>query len=277
LELNVVIEISPSQVDRIVPLFQGEQLAMVLASIREGNTGARIWVDGEDSPRSAMLWDKGNNVFYLAGEREDGFVDGLRAIVHTGIRQDALAEHAAYFKAHSTSEAWGETIRAIFGELIVGTTAKAFYAYLAPAVGMWRDGFPGGLTLRPIDRVLLEHETPENVRYIVDEVRWMWPSIERFYERGFGFCALDGDRAVGWCTAEYVSARRCGTGIEIIRPYQRRGIGTALATAFVAHCIQHHVVPHWECATENVGSVKIAQRVGFTEIVRDAPFVGRFA
>ena len=54
----------------------------------------------------------------------------------------------------------------------------------------------------------------------------MWPSEERFCERGLGAAALAGRRVVCWCTAEYVSAARCGVGIETEPLYMGRGIAT---------------------------------------------------
>ncbi len=75
-------------------LFPGEQLALVLASVAAGNTAARLWIaslDGDDA--GALLWDKGNNVFYLAGP---GLMkeahEQLERLIATEIRPHALEE-----------------------------------------------------------------------------------------------------------------------------------------------------------------------------------------
>ncbi|MFP3897568.1 MAG: hypothetical protein ACLFV5_12130, partial [Anaerolineales bacterium] len=47
---------------------RGAQLQMVLASVAEGNTEAQTWAFAHpEDALLVLLWDKGNNVFYLLG------------------------------------------------------------------------------------------------------------------------------------------------------------------------------------------------------------------
>ena len=62
-----------SLIQRNSTLFPGQQLEMVLTSIAEGNTSGRLWrVVGVDESTLYLLWDQGNNVFYLAGDNVMG-------------------------------------------------------------------------------------------------------------------------------------------------------------------------------------------------------------
>jgi RimJ/RimL family protein N-acetyltransferase len=80
---------------------------------------------------------------------------------------------------------------------------------------------------------------------------------------------------VCWCTAEYVSCGWCGIGIETIQAYQRRGLATATATAFLAHCAAHGIQPHWDCWANNVPSVRVAEKVGFALVEEYEVHCGR--
>jgi len=115
----------------------------------------------------------------------------------------------------------------------------------------------------PIDRDLLARGDLANREQVGAEIRWMWPSEERFAAHGFGYAAVAQERVICWCTAEYVSARRCGIGIETVPEYERRGVATATAARFVAEAVGRGLTPYWECRRENIGSIRVAEKLGF--------------
>jgi len=89
---------------------------------------------------------------------------------------------------------------------------------------------------------------------------------ERFITQGFGYAAVVQERVICWCTAEYVSAQRCGIGIETVPEYERRGVATATAARFVADAIGRGLTPYWECRRENIGSIRVAEKLGFERL-----------
>src|SRR5262249_25698566 len=82
-------------------------------------------------------------------------------------------------------------------------------------------------------------------------IRWMWRAEEHFFAHGFGTLAVLQDTIVGWCTAEYVGPQRCGIGITTLPAYERQGVATALAAAFVREALQRGLTPCWECGRGN--------------------------
>ena len=104
----------------------------------------------------------------------------------------------------------------------------------------------------------------------------MWPSEERFYEQGFGVIALLAGEAIGWCTAEYVSRDWCGIGIEVVEGYEKRGVATAMTARFVKECLRRRIHPHWECGADNLGSIRVAEKVGFERSEEATFWVGVF-
>ena len=108
------------------------------------------------------------------------------------------------------------------------------------------------------------------------EIAWMWPSLERFYQNGFGRAALSGGRLVCWCTAEYVSRRACGVGIETAPEFRGKGIATRTALHFAADCARRGITPHWECDRDNAASARVAEKIGFERVEASTLWAGRF-
>src|SRR5262249_18802003 len=100
-----------------------------------------------------------------------------------------------------------------------------------------------------------------NIADVVAEIEYMWPSLDAFHDGGFGFVAHDASTTAAWCTAEYVSPGRCGIGIETVAAFRRRGIATATARAFLAHCTTLGLTAHWDAWASNQPSIAVAERI----------------
>jgi RimJ/RimL family protein N-acetyltransferase len=133
-----------------------------------------------------------------------------------------------------------------------------------------------GIRLLPINRLLLANPALANVGQIRAEIQSMWPSEERFYERGFGWAAVADQQIVCWCTAEYLSGDRCGIGIATVPAFERRGIATATAAQFVREALRRELTPYWECGSDNIGSVRVAEKLGFELIAKERYWTGMF-
>ncbi len=97
--------------------------------------------------------------------------------------------------------------------------------------------------------------------------RAFWPSPDALAERGFGACALD---AAGEPAAVcYAAAVERGVAeVDVLtRPEHRgRGLGGALAAAFVAAARERGVVAGWDCFADNLPSLRIARGAGFRKV-----------
>ncbi|MBQ6806378.1 MAG: GNAT family N-acetyltransferase [Lachnospiraceae bacterium] len=59
--------------------------------------------------------------------------------------------------------------------------------------------------------------------------------------------------------------------VEVLEGHRKRGVAKALACAFVKHCMECDLVPHWDCVESNKGSICLAESVGFIKI-KERPF-----
>mgnify|MGYP006300218711 CR=1 FL=1 len=273
-----MIEATTGEIGAYAPSFADAQLQIVLASVTEGNTAARLWaLSRPDKKLLVLLWDKGNNVFYLFGAPPgDEILRDLRELINSEIREKAIAEGMAHFGVRTLSPSLTEVAPRIFHKETLHQRTHLFYGF--PRAHPKEESIPTveGVTFIPIDDALLERDDLANLQRVRGEIRWMWPSEERFCERGFGYAAVVTGSLICWCTAEYVSRRACGVGIETARGYRNRGVGTATAARFVQEALRRGITPHWECDAKNGASVRVAEKVGFEKLEEAVLWRGTF-
>jgi GNAT superfamily N-acetyltransferase len=255
--------------------FPGPQLRMAAASIVEGNTAAQLWISETDD--LLLLWDKGNNVFYLSGQLSTtSGVAAFAELVATEIRAQAIAEGARYFKVRLLSAGSEHVLPTLFQGIELSEVHSLFYCFEHATPLPVANPQMGDVDFVLIDGAFLARTELINIEEVRGEIAWMWPSMEGFLANGFGYAAVAADRILCWCTAEYVSQERCGIGITTDPAFQGRGLATATASRFVAESLQRGMVPHWECVRDNLGSVRVAQKVGFTLVEAAHGWAGVF-
>lgn len=271
-------EISEHRIKDYVKYFPGPQPGMVLASVVEGNTEAQLWHTSQpDNHVVCLLWDKGNNVFYLSGQLVlPETIKDFASLINTYIRERAIKEGLSYFKVKTLSSSLENSMAQIFQNISLHKTNKLFYTFRAKTVTAIPNPSLGGVEYHPLDADFLEEGRFENNHYVKSEIEWMWPSLERFLKKGFGTVAVIDARIIGWCTAEYVSKSKCGIGIEVVDEFQNKGIATATAAHFLEQCLNQNIVAHWECNKDNIGSVRVAEKVGFEKTEETVFWSGQF-
>jgi RimJ/RimL family protein N-acetyltransferase len=251
---------------------------MVLASVAEGNTRAQLWRSIQPQNRIiCLLWDKGNNVFYLSGNAiSKETTEDLASLIHTHIKGRAIKEGLSRFKIHALSPSFEKSVPRLFQNLQLYKMNKLLYVFRKQKGPPISTSVLEDVRYALIDVDFLEKDDYQNVQYVRSEVDWMWSSREKFCENGFGYAALLAEHIVCWCTAEYVSERKCGIGIETIQARQNRGIATATAAHFVDYCLSHNITPHWECSSRNIASIRVAEKLGFERIQESIFWGGEF-
>ena len=259
--------------------FPGPHLAYVLASIAAGNTAAQVWEIAQTAaPPLLLLWDQGNNVFYLAGPSGEAAPgeppDALAAWVMATLRPQALAAGAPYFRVAACSPTLEPLLHAAFA----GVNLHPYPTYLYSATQPPRPTpIPAGISLTPITRDLLTRNDLANAEEVRAEIRWMWPSAEYFHAAGFGVAACTATAIVCWCTAEYVGPTACGVGIATAPTHRRAGIATAAASRFLGAARRRGLTVYWECGQDNTGSVRLAEKLGLTRLAAERYWSGHFA
>jgi RimJ/RimL family protein N-acetyltransferase len=258
--------------------FPGPHLQMVLDSMLAGNTAGELWnVAQNGEPPLLILWDKGNDVFYLAGDGpERSSLSALAQFLSVRLLPQARAHGVRRCKARALSPSLAENLPRLFSGIEFHPSRTHFSVHDAACQVTVPAPDLSDLMLLPISPSLLSSDELADADYVREEIRGMWPSEDRFNERGFGTLAVVDSAVVCWCTAEYVGPTHCGIGIATAPRYQCRGIATATAARFVREAGARGLIPCWECDAANTASVRVAEKVGFVRQAEETYWIGWF-
>lgn len=279
--LMQIIELNFDDFHKLQPLFtSSKHLSFTIEAVIAGNSPMCVWVDSEDTPKSAFLWDQ-SHCYYFGGDAGNrDFCDAVENLLKGTIIPKAISLNREIFKIEYSPEEWEPILKEILGNKTPFKVPRNFFALDTPFIPQWRDLLPSDFNIKTIDRDLLESDI-KNSRSIINEINECWHSVEDFLSKGFGFCLVhtpeeEKEEVQGWCTGEYFSDGICGIGIETFQGYRKRGFATAMASAFVEYSLSVNFQPHWDASVNNEASIRVAEKVGFKKIQDYYVFFGAF-
>jgi RimJ/RimL family protein N-acetyltransferase len=239
--------------ERVRPLFKewGKTHLNAIAVI-EGDAPGEIYADDVTHPKTADVVSGDGH--YLAGYEGDGNFN--RAL-------NALLPGDTYFGLFYHPESWEEQFDVILEGKYAVKYPRRYYTLQGPAIPDWSARVPPGFAMRRVDPGLLSNLGPEEDSALRETIGETWRSLEHFFEHGFGFCLLHEGAIVSRCLADFVSGDRCEIGIYTSGAYRRQGLGILTAAAAVAYAADRFAHVGWHCWDNNVGSIGVAENVGF--------------
>lgn len=248
---------------------------MVVDSMLAGNTAGQLWNVQTKSAPLLVLWDRGNEVFYLAGDAAtDLSIEALRATVAEELLPRAQANGVHRVKVRVLSPSLEENLPRIFPGIPLRPTITRFSVHDALLPTSIRRPRLPDIRFLAITSGLLMNDGLTHMDSVREEIRGMWPSEDRFNTHGFGTLAILDNEVICWCTAEYLGPTHCGIGIATDTRYQCRGVATATAAYFVQEARARGLVPCWECDAANVASVRVAEKAGFVWKAEERYWIG---
>lgn len=251
-------------------LFASDYLTLVIDSVIAGTSSGQLWADDPFHPQTALLWD-GVHIFYLVGQADHLSTNQqLGNLFATQITATVRQRGIDGFKILYSSPAWEAQMGVIFSALKLTQYPRVVYTLGKVALPDWQNRLPMGYAIHPIDRAMLTDRTLGNLDDLIEEIEGCWPSQEDFLANGFGFCAVDTREntreIICRCTAEYVSAGKCGIGIATAEKVRQQGFATLTASAFIEYCVKNQIMPYWDSWLRNTPSVATAERIGLQRL-----------
>lgn len=247
-------------------LNQPEISHFVIDSIIESNTPARVYVNKPENPSRSIIWE-GHNII-LGGDISQA--KEMATDLADNILTDEVREKLYFAKLITPSEDWQDSLIEAFDDCKVKTMDRVLFRHSLEDIPELEND-DQQLEIRVIDSEIIDSELEKDG--MIEEIKGMWGSIDKFLRDGFGTCGIKDGKVVCWCTGEYFSEDYCGIGIETVEEYQQQGIATLTAAAFLKETKQQGLIPHWDSWKENTPSVKVAEKLGF-ERVKDYSVVG---
>jgi len=116
---------------------------------------------------------------------------------------------------------------------------------------------PGGIQIRRTDK-----DTFRNMKGSVVPA-YFWESEDHFLEKGVGYSLFYGDKLTSTAYASFIHDDKLELGIETIEEFRGKGFAWHACAALIDHCIETNFEPVWACRLENMGSYKLALKLGF--------------
>jgi hypothetical protein len=91
----------------------------------------------------------------------------------------------------------------------------------------------------------------------------IWSTSEQFINIGVGFCLVINGEAVSTSFSAFKNNNQLEIGIETKAEFRGRGFAWYVCSALIDYCIENHLEPVWACNSINIGSYRLAEKLGF--------------
>jgi GNAT superfamily N-acetyltransferase len=260
-------KIAQEDYELVRPIFKelaDEQLNVT--AILDRSSPGEVYVNDVDHPRTAYMISGDGH--YLAGASQNHrFNTAL----------NALLPRDTYFVLFCDLADWESALDVVLKNTYAVRAYRRYHTLEQLKIPDWQDGVPNGFLMQPIKSELLAGGL-HGGEDVADAILGEWFSMELFLERGFGFCLVHDSTIVSWCFSDYVSGERCEIGVYTDWNYRRRGLGTLTTAATSVQALARGFSQvGWHCWDNNVGSIGVAEKVGFKRATDYDVFINHWA
>ncbi len=122
---------------------------------------------------------------------------------------------------------------------------------------LYLSNIPAGFTVQRMDRALLER-SPRREGYLS-----RYGSFENLLDRGIPVCVSYENEPVCEAFADMDIGGRREIGIRTQKAYRLQGLATIACAYLIKLCDEAGSATYWDCVKSNLGSVKLARKLGF--------------
>lgn len=263
----MIFELDVDEFKKVKGLLCEQPFHPVINGVIDGNNLGRIFVNDKTDISTALIWAK-NEMFYLIGNSTNfSFNESIRDLFIKTIKPEAISIGDLYVNLETYPKDEWKDVHSLFkhllavGERVPFTFDKSLFLALDHKKLLQ---IPKGYVLKEIDESVIKSDR-ENL--IKEEILKFWESLEKYFEKGIGYCVLKDDKVIGTCISVFVSNNEYEIGINTYDSIHRgRGLATAMAVKFLWKCIHVAGKPHWTTEKFRKDSIKIARKIGFNQL-----------
>jgi RimJ/RimL family protein N-acetyltransferase len=259
----MIQELDKADYPRAENLFTKLKTNTAIESIFNYKNEARLFVDNPEKPESIFILNSWA-YYYLAGNAEN---DHFNASLVEFLENDFFPEcirtnNNTSFAFYPDTDQWCKKIKELFSHLNLHTSGKTYFNYDESLFNTnWRDRVPEGFSVKRISPEIIN--SIENNQEFVDYIKFAWTTVDKYFEKGLGYCAVDAKDFATICISVFASENEREVGIKTFPDFQRKGLAYVTACAYIEECLKNGFVPVWSCFSENEVSVKLAEKLGY--------------
>ncbi len=101
--------------------------------------------------------------------------------------------------------------------------------------------------------------------------RFFWDNATDFENNSKGFSLFVDGQPISTAFASFLIDDILEIGIQTVDGFQRKGYSALSSCRLIDYCIEKGLDPLWSCRNDNIGSIKLAYKLGF-EVARTGPY-----
>lgn len=236
-------------------------------AIVEHHVSGKVYVDNTDKPKTfCVLHSYGMSLLF--GECNNiTFNESFKKYALNALKVRNNLEYMQAFPC-----CWDLVLKELFGDKLVKSSdnkknqesgivelnTRVNFKFDPEKFNAFKQEFPGdGLDIRRSGKEIY-HDMKGSV-----VPQYFWESADDFFERGAGFSLFDDNQLACTAYSAFVINEFLELGIETVPDFRGKGYAQHTCAALINYCIENGYKPVWACRLENIGSYKLAQKIGF--------------
>jgi RimJ/RimL family protein N-acetyltransferase len=252
-----MIELSKENYAHVLPLLKNLAYEPVFAySVIERNQSGKVFVDHNENPTCSLIINSYGQ--YLLVKRGDN--ECFMSDVVEFLRNDQ--NHSKYYDLYaSTPELLFQISECLAGKTVL-LHRSSFTFELSKFQHLKKpNALQEQFVMKQMDKALFDkYKNEMDASY--DS---LWSSAQQFADRGFGYCLMVNDDFASVCNSYFVGGGYADIDIVTVDEYQNKGLATLTSVAFIEHCLNHNLVPNYNCDAGNERSIQLAKKLGFAK------------
>lgn len=264
---NKIEELNRDDYSKIASIVSTVDNMPEVMSIIWGNNPGCIYVDNVVSPKSALVWSKGIEGFYLVGDSQNSvFLNNLDVYVKKFIAPQLRKQGIQWFEVSCDPVEWDDVIFNVFPSRTIIRSLQYVYGITSINDIEYKSDFTETEIVQRIDQNLLSHSRYRNHSFITSKLDHYWSDEKSFLSNGIGYVVIKDLHIVSICFSAFVAGRIHVADVETVALTRRKGCARLAVAAFLNECYKRDYKPYWDCMGDNIASQKLAEGLGFEKV-----------
>ncbi len=231
-------------------LIKNSSQDLSIFSVINGVMPGEIFVDCDDNPTSALIQTSECNL--LAGSPNN-----------ERFNSEVKEELDFWDDLILDTDEWETKLSEVHQNKFIRKYKRRHYALNNLKYHDYKQNVKEGFSLEKVDPNYINKCNLKNSEKVMDWVN-NWGSIDDFSKYGVGFMVRNEDTIVSWSLTDCVYDKRVAIGIHCDSNYRKNGFGSIATAATADYCLCNGITEiDWLCVDTNVGSIAIAEKLGF--------------
>ncbi|MCP4706278.1 MAG: GNAT family N-acetyltransferase [candidate division Zixibacteria bacterium] len=257
----MIEELKHSEFKKVTDIFIPNNQHLPVFSIINGNHPGRIFVDNKNNPKTAIAWATGRWAYIDGCSNNTDFNRSLLKFINETIISDSKNKlKMDWFELYTCGvPEWEEIISKTVKEFDSSKHFESVYIWDKTKFSNYREyyKFPVNLTVKK-----------NNFRLLSEKAQRSSLVPKRFKTKTtYGFSVLSKEEELAHCRS---------TGFEVDNKFminvithdanqRKKGYAEMASVALLDFCIENKLIPLWETTEDNIGSQRLAKKLGFVK------------